>query len=51
MADEDHLKWLRIEANMRAQVRRERKREGKLQIAKAMVKKGYPIADIMLLTG
>ena len=51
VADEDHLKWLRIEANTRAQVRRERKREGKIEIAKAMVKKGYPIADIMLLTG
>ena len=63
MADENHLKWLRIEANTRAQVRRGRRREGKIEgiqigqekgklaIAKAMLQKGYPIADIMLLAG
>ena len=75
MAYEDHLKWLRIEANTLEKARREAKEEGiqigqekgiqigqekgklegkeegKLEIAKSMLLKGYPIEDIIFLTG
>ncbi|AWN82123.1 Rpn family recombination-promoting nuclease/putative transposase [Candidatus Cardinium hertigii] len=75
MAYEDHLKWLRIEANTLEKARREGMRigeeqgmrigeeqgmrigeeqgmqKGKLAIAKAMLLKGYPMEDIVLLTG
>ncbi|CCM10248.1 protein of unknown function [Cardinium endosymbiont cEper1 of Encarsia pergandiella] len=59
MAYEDHLKWLRIEANTiekyrkeaEQQGRQEGRQEGKLEIAKSMLLQGYAIEDIGLLTG
>lgn len=54
MAYEDHLKWLRIEANTIEKYRKEAeqkgRQEGKLEIAKSMLLQGYAIEDIGLLT-
>ncbi|MCT4696812.1 Rpn family recombination-promoting nuclease/putative transposase [Candidatus Cardinium sp. TP] len=59
MAYEDRLKWLRIKAGTIEKARNEGiqigeekgKLEGKIEIVKAMIGKGYPIDDIVLLTG
>ncbi|TSJ81045.1 MAG: Rpn family recombination-promoting nuclease/putative transposase [Candidatus Cardinium sp.] len=55
MAYEDHLKWLRIEANTIEKFQKEAKEKGrqevKIEIAKTMLEKGYAIDDIVLLTG
>ena len=62
-AYEDHLKWMRIEANTlkkyeqkgreegEAKGRAEGKAEGKIEIAKAMLKKDMPLEEIMEFTG
>ena len=67
MAYEDHLKWLRIEANTVEKYRKEGEQkgirmgqeQGKLEgekekaisIAKAMILKGYSMEEITILTG
>ncbi|MBX9890542.1 MAG: hypothetical protein K2X94_04695 [Amoebophilaceae bacterium] len=58
-AYEDHLKWLRIEANTiknyeqigEARGRAEGKAERSIEIAKAMLSKNHAMADIADLTG
>ena len=66
-AYEDHLKWMRIEANTlkkyeqkgreegeakgRAEGEAKGKAEGKIEIAKAMLKKDMPLEEIMEFTG
>ena len=50
-AYEDHLKWLRIEANSLKKAEEKGRKEEKLEIARNMLNESLPIEKIAALTG